>query len=232
MKNEEIQIILESILASLEELKKNSRIKIETEPNPEETESLLKKIEFNQKISEKLIDTNIKLKDMIVAESKNIASQKSLEIIKMAITKLSFYIQEINKKEIINRHYFLFLPDLRKWFILVKRSYVILILSLIILVGSFLYSKQTINQKLQEPLAEKYRIMRAYSNSYHLYYSNIQKYIKDLDNLPELKRKEMIKRAIEIEDSISTIIQRKNKINYHKSQLNKLKEEQNDSNDN
>ena len=138
------------------------------------------------------------------------------------LSKLITEFSNFKELKVIKEHYFLFLPDLRKWLQLIKKSYVVLFLisSLItsIALNSLLYHK---NKEL-EPLAQKYRIARANALTKEIPVEFICKYFYQLDTLFPANKENLLKAAITIEDSIRQVKEREQRIKELDRELNEL----------
>lgn len=139
--------------------------------------------------------------------------------------KLSELITEFsNFKELKVRkeHYFLFLPDLRKWLQFIKKSYVVLFLISSLITSIAFNSIQYHKNKELKPFAQKYRIARANALTKEIPVEFISKYFYQLDTLPPANKENLFKAAIIIEDSIRQVRQREQRIKELDKELKEL----------
>jgi hypothetical protein len=146
------------------------------------------------------------------------------------LSECSNKVKEVERKldgiktlKIINRHHFLLFPDLRNWFNLIKRSYVILILgiSLTLSVMFNVYQNSTIASL--KPIANKYRVARAFSFEKNIPSILISQYLNKLDSIYSEKKDSLLKSTQRIEDSIYAEKLRKQRIESLQKELNNLK---------
>lgn len=166
-------------------------------------------------------------KDKIQPEIKSIISSNNgtKRLLNENNDKLSELITEFSKfKElkVIKEHYFLFLPDLRKWLQLIKKSYVVLFLTSSLVTSIALNSIQYHKNKELEPLAQKYRIAKANALTKEIPVEFISKYFYQLDTLFPANKENLLKVAITIEDSIRQVREREQRIKELDKELNEL----------
>lgn len=208
--DDQILVILEEIQEKLEELNKNQQNESSDSDDFELYTMALE--ECREKIQPEI--NNI--------ISSNNSSKRLLNENKDKLSELITEFSNFKELKVRKEHYFLFLPDLRKWLQFIKKSTVVLFLisSLVIsIVFNFIQYEE--NKELK-PLAQKYRIARANALSKDISAKFISEYFYQLDTLFPANKENLLKATTTIEDSIKQIREREHRIKELSKELNEL----------
>jgi len=205
-----ILVILEEIQENLEELNKKQQNEYSNSDDSELYTLALE--ECKNRIQPEI--------DNIIRSNNN--TKYVLNENKDKLSELITEFSDFKELKVRKEHYFLFLPDLRKWLQFIKKSYVELFLILSLGTSIFFNAKQYDESKELKPLAQKYRIARTNALTKEISCDYIYEYFYQLDTLFPTRKKHLLKVAISIEDSIRQVREREHRIKELSKELKDL----------
>ena len=208
MEQQEIIIVLEQIQKDLEDLRR-----MKSNENETVLDNIIKDInELRNSTNTSLTKLPHVLFQHILDAFPVIIDQRDSENLKLlkeqnefVLKKIAKEIESIQKININHHKYFYFLPDLREWFLTIKRGTKFIFLAIFNTLFITLFVLAEIEKRQLTPDAEKYRILKAYNLVYDYPYENVNEIIRHTDSIYPQMHKKLMQRANYIEDSLQKI---------------------------